>query len=94
MSHAMASSFVTSANFRNVLYIVPHAALLILSAIGVVLAVRRRWSLLFPALVVGSCLLTYTLTVTAARFSIPFEPLQLCFAGVVVVEVYRWVVAE
>jgi hypothetical protein len=32
-------------------------------------------------LLVSTSLLTYTLTVTAARFSIPFEPLQLAWAS-------------
>jgi len=74
---------------HNVVYVTSHALLLGLSAAGLGLAIRRRWSLLFPLLMAGSCLLTYTLTVTAARFSIPFEPLQLCFASLCVVEAWR-----
>jgi hypothetical protein len=37
----------------------------------------------------GSCLLTYTLTITAARFILPLEPLMLCWAALALVEVAR-----
>lgn len=65
----------------NIINILPRAALLVLTAAGLVVAYRRKWSLLFPGLVVGSCLLVYALTIAAARFSLPFEPLQLCLAA-------------
>jgi len=68
----------------NVAYIGSRAVIVLLSAIGLVLAVRARWSLLYPLLLIGSCVLTYTLTLTAARFSIPFEPFQLCLAALAV----------
>lgn len=63
----------------NALYIVGRSLLLPVSLIGILIAVRKRWKLAFPLLVWASCLLTYTLTVTANRFSLPFEPLQLTF---------------
>jgi 4-amino-4-deoxy-L-arabinose transferase-like glycosyltransferase len=63
------------------IYIVTRFALLALSVLGLFVAIKQKWSLLFPGIIVATALLTYTLTVTAARFSIPFEPLQLCLAG-------------
>jgi len=65
----------------NAAYVASRAVIVILSAIGLVLAIRARWTLLYPLLLIGSCVLTYSLTLTAARFSIPFEPFQLCLAA-------------
>ncbi|MCC6422273.1 MAG: glycosyltransferase family 39 protein [Phycisphaerales bacterium] len=65
----------------NVAYVASRAIIVVLSAIGLVLAIRKRWSLLYPVLLIGSCILTYSLTLTAARFSIPFEPFQLCLSA-------------
>ena len=65
----------------NRVYVISRAALLLTAAIGLVLALRRRWSLGFPALIYLSTLLLYTLTITAARFAIPFEPLMLSFSA-------------
>jgi hypothetical protein len=58
-------------------YIVSRALLLLICVPGLWLAWRRRWSLGYAALLFGLCLLTYTLTITAARFALPLEPLQL-----------------
>jgi hypothetical protein len=65
----------------NTVYIVSRFALLGLTIVGLVIAWRQGWSLLFPGLMAGVALLTYTLTVTAARFGIPFEPIQLCLGA-------------
>jgi 4-amino-4-deoxy-L-arabinose transferase-like glycosyltransferase len=65
----------------NIIYIVTRYGLLLLTIVGLFVAARQRWSLLFPAVIVGTALLTYALTVTAARFGIPFEPIQLCLAA-------------
>ncbi|HEY8665064.1 MAG TPA: hypothetical protein VIL86_00285 [Tepidisphaeraceae bacterium] len=65
----------------SIVYIVSRAVLLTLTAGGLLLAIRQRWSLAYPGLVIGSCLLLYCLTITAARFTIPFEPLQFCLGG-------------
>ena len=65
----------------NIIYIVSRYALLALTIVGLFVAIRQKWSLLFPAVIVGTALLTYALTVTAARFSMPFEPIQLCLAA-------------
>jgi hypothetical protein len=69
---------------HNALYTASRAVLLTLSGVGLVVALRRRWALVYPALLIGSCLLTYTLTITAARFSMTFEPFQLCLAAALV----------
>ena len=68
----------------NKVWIISRVLLLPLTIIGLVMARRQRWHLLFPVLVWGSALLTYTMTVTANRFAIPFEPLQLALAAVVI----------
>ncbi len=65
----------------NVVYISSRALLLFLTAAGLFTAWRQRWSLFFPAVIVLTSLATYTFTVTAARFAIPFEPFQLALGG-------------
>ncbi len=65
----------------NIIYIVSRYALLVLTIVGLFVALRQKWSLLFPGVIVGTALFTYAVTVTAARFSIPFEPIQLCLAA-------------
>jgi N-acetylglucosaminyl-diphospho-decaprenol L-rhamnosyltransferase len=74
---------------HNFVYIASRWAILLLTAGGLVVAIRRRWSMLYPGLLIGSCLLTYTLTITAARFSFPFEPFQLCVGAAAI----GWVLA-
>lgn len=69
---------------RNLVWIASRIVLLPLTLIGLAMAWRRKWHLLFPMLVWGSALLTYTLTVTANRFAIPFEPLQLALTALVI----------
>jgi hypothetical protein len=73
----------------KLVYLVSRAALLLTAAIGLVLALRRRWSLLVPALFYFATLALYTLTITAARFAIPFEPLMLCFSALAIVAGWR-----
>jgi hypothetical protein len=68
--------------------VVSRTALLVLTPIGLVLAIRRRWRLGFALLIVGTSLLTYTLTITAARFAFPLEPFQLSL--VALVGVWAW----
>ncbi len=61
----------------NIFYVISRYLLLGLTVLGLIVAWRQKWSLLFAGLLAGVALLSYTLTVTAARFSIPFEPIQL-----------------
>jgi 4-amino-4-deoxy-L-arabinose transferase-like glycosyltransferase len=79
---------------HNIVYVGGRAALLALTVMGLLIALfrRPRWALLYPALLIGSCILTYTLTITAARFSIPFETIQFCLAGLTIVSIVRFVV--
>jgi len=62
-------------------YIATRVILLVLTAIGLVLAIRLRWRLGYPAVLLGGALVLYTLTVTAARFILPFEPFALCLSA-------------
>ena len=64
-------------------YPITRAVLLVGSLMGLLVALARRWRIGWPAVVVGTSLLTYTLTVTAARFALPLEPFQfaLCAAA-------------
>jgi len=55
--------------------------LLLITIPALVFALMHRWSLLLPALLAITALASYTLTVTAARFAFPFEPIQLALAG-------------
>jgi len=75
---------------RNMVYMGSRTVLVALSLCGLVLAIRRGWSLLFPLMVVGTALFLFALTITAARFSIPFEPLQFCLAAECVAAVSGW----
>jgi len=68
---------------HHILFWLPRTAMLVLLIPGIVVAVRQKWPLMFMTLVAGSCLLTYTLTITAARFSLPLEPLALCFVAAI-----------
>lgn len=66
------------------LYWTPRTVLLVLTPVGLVLAWRRGWRMAIPVLVVGSALLTYTLTIAAARFALPYEPWQLALVAVLI----------
>jgi len=73
----------------NIIYIFSRYALLAMTIVGLFVALRQKWSLLFPAVIVGTALLTYALTVTAARFGIPFEPIQLCLAAACIAALFE-----
>jgi hypothetical protein len=70
-------------NPRSVIgvYLYSRILVLLLTIGGLYTAFRQRWSLAFPALLAFTALLTYTLTVTAARFAFPFEPIQLALGA-------------
>lgn len=70
---------------QNPVYLSFRALLLVLMFPGIVIAARRGWQLRFPAVSVFVAFLLYALTITAARFSIPFEPLGLIFVALTVV---------
>ena len=74
-------------------YVIARAAIDLMTLAGLLVAWRQRWSLLYPAMVAACALGSYTLTVTAARFAFPFEPLQLILGAAAVVAVlprWRW----
>lgn len=62
---------------QYVLYWVPRTLLLVLTPIALIVGWRRGWRMTIPLLVFGTALLTYTLTIAAARFALPYEPWQL-----------------
>jgi len=74
---------------RNPIYLVCRALLMPTTVIGLLLAWRKRWKFIFPLLLWGSCLMTYTLTVTANRFTLPFEPLQFALLALLVTPVIQ-----
>jgi len=69
-------------------YLGSRALLLLLSIPGLFLALARGWRWVFPLAVVGSCLGIYTLTLTAARFAIPLEPVQLALGALTITWVW------
>jgi Dolichyl-phosphate-mannose-protein mannosyltransferase len=73
----------------NIIYIISRYGLLALTIVGLFVATRQKWSLLFPAIIVGTALFTYAVTVTAARFGIPFEPIQLCLAAACIAALFE-----
>lgn len=79
---------------QYLLYWTPRTFLLVITPVGLVLAWRRRWRVLIPAIVVGTAVLTYTLTIAAARFALPYEPIQLALASLVLCTAYDRFVAR
>lgn len=69
-------------------YIGARAAVLLLGIGGVVVAARQRWHLAYPALLVATAFGSYTVTLTAARFAIPFEPLELAVGGALIAALF------
>jgi hypothetical protein len=66
---------------HNLAYPVSRSLLLLLSLPGLLLAFRRGWRLLYPLALFASCVGVFTLTLTAARFAFPLEPIQLALAA-------------
>jgi hypothetical protein len=66
------------------MYPIWRGILLVGSVAGLVVVFRRAWRFGYPTLVIGVAVVTYTLTVAAARFAVPLEPFQyvLCAAAV------------
>jgi hypothetical protein len=62
-------------------YLASRIVILLMTIPGLVMAWKKKWSLMLPAVLVITALASYTLTVTAARFAFPFEPLQLALGG-------------
>ena len=69
---------LTTANIAS------RTAILLLTLGGMFVAIKQRWSFFFPILLMVTALGTYTLTITAARFAIPFEPFQLALGGALI----------
>jgi hypothetical protein len=67
--------------YLSTTYLWSRIILLLLTIPAVILAIKNRWSLLLPALLAATALASYTLTVTAARFAFPFEPIQLALGA-------------
>src|SRR5690606_28215924 len=74
---------------RFFVYFTARAILLVGSIVGLVLALRRGWRIGWPAVIVGTSLLMYTLTITAARFAFPLEPLQIGLTSLALVTAWR-----
>jgi 4-amino-4-deoxy-L-arabinose transferase-like glycosyltransferase len=70
------------------LYWLPRSVLLVMTPIGFWLAWRRRWRLGVPLLIVATAIVTYTLTIAAARFALPYEPMQLALVALVISVAY------
>ena len=73
----------------NLFYVLGRALLLCTAGIGLLIALRRRWTLGFAALLYLSTLALYTLTITAARFALPFEPMMLCLSSLAVISAWE-----
>ena len=69
-------------------YPASRAALLVGTVAGLV-AVGRRWRLGMPALVAGTAVGMYALTITAARFAFPLEPFQFALCGAALAQMFR-----
>jgi hypothetical protein len=62
-------------------YQISRAAILLLTLAGLYTAIKQRWQLQIPFILAFCALASYTLTVTAARFAFPFEPIQLALGA-------------
>lgn len=72
---------------RNPIYLACRSLLLPATVIGLLIALKFRWKMMFPLMLWGSALLTYALTVTANRFTLPFEPLQFAMLALLVTSI-------
>ncbi len=69
----------------NAVYLVARTTMLALFIIGLPLMIARRWLVGYALFVFGMALLVYTLTITAARFILPLEPVMMCAAALAIV---------
>lgn len=74
---------------RKPAYLALRAVFLVFTAFGLWWAIRNRWRLGMPALIAGCAFLMYTLTITAARFTIPLEPFVLSFGAAGLIGVWN-----
>ena len=74
---------------RLYVYFTTRTLLLLATPIGLYMAWRRGWRVGYPLLLSLTCLLTYTLTIAAARFALPFEPLQLVLLALIPTALFR-----
>ncbi|MFI4860295.1 MAG: hypothetical protein ACIAXF_06390 [Phycisphaerales bacterium JB063] len=79
---------------QNFVYKATRTGFLVLSCFGLVIALRSKWRLGFPLLIVGLPVLLITLTITAARFIIPYEPIGLCLIGLVAATLWQAVAGK
>jgi hypothetical protein len=75
---------------NNIAYIASRSLLLVLGVVGLLTAVALRWRIFYPLTLAASCISVYTLTLTAARFMVPLEPIQLALG----VSVIDWVASR
>lgn len=69
----------------NLVYMVSRTLLVLATIVGLAVAVLQGWRLGFVAMVAGSGVVLVTMTVTAARFALPYEPLQIILGAAAVV---------
>ena len=69
-------------------YVTSRTFILLMTPIGLFMAWNRGWRLFIPVMVMLTGLLTYTLTIAAARFAFPYEPWQLTLVALVLVGVF------
>lgn len=74
---------------RFYVYFGSRAILLLGSGVGLIVAIRRRWRIGWPAVIVGTSLATYTLTITAARFAFPLEPFQIALTSLALMAAWQ-----
>ena len=78
----------------NLVYKATRTGFLLLTLAGIILALRSKWRLGFPLLIVGLPVVLITLTITAARFIIPYEPIGLCLIGLVIASAWQTITGK
>lgn len=68
---------------RNILYVISRSVLLCMALVGAAICCVRKLDLLFFAILFFCTIATYTLTIAAARFTLPLEPIAILLASAV-----------
>jgi 4-amino-4-deoxy-L-arabinose transferase-like glycosyltransferase len=76
------------------LYFASRTLLLVGTLVGLFLASWNRWKIGWPALILATCVLVHTLTLTSARAAVPLEALQIPLVALALFSIWQAVVAR
>lgn len=76
------------------LYFISRGILLLFTLVGLLMASWARWKFAWPSILLGTCVIVHTLTITSARAAIPMEVLQIPLAALVVLSIWQALAAK